>query len=126
MKIDLNLVKHELVRHQKTQAELAKYLGISPPTMVRIFKNNDCTIRQFEKMIEFFGCTGKDMTDFIMFNDSAPHLVSATYGIVSMREYNNGIYDDLSKLRNQLINQDVLRKALVDKDKIIKLLEEKS
>ncbi len=125
MKIDLSLIKTALAKQRRTQTEFANYMGINKSTMVSIFKKNDCSIKQFEKMVEFFSCSGEDVTSFIIFNNPNRHLVSALNDEITPREYISRILDDLSRMRRELRDQDILRKALVDKDEIIKLLKEK-
>ncbi|KKM26650.1 hypothetical protein LCGC14_1582580 [marine sediment metagenome] len=117
MKVNLNLIRDELRNQGRAHRELAKFISITPRTMVSIFKKNDCSIRQFEKMVEFISCSGKDISDFIVFDDRK-------YA-ETLREYIAIILDDLSRMRNQLRDQDILRKSLVDKEEIIKLLKEK-
>lgn len=110
MQINLNDIRVELIKQGQTQKDLAEYLGINNNTLVSIFRRNDCTIRQFEKMITFFGCSGLKLADFIL-NNAGQTYSEEIQILINQRQY----YE--SKAREV----DHLRSRVLDKERVIKL-----
>lgn len=112
--INLDLVRYWLNQKDKTQAELAEYLGISTNTMVSIFKQGICRTDQLQKMAEF---VNRELWDFIT---SAGEPLREDY-IQQMEELDRV----LGHVQTLQEHNKHLEKTIKVQDRLIEVLEEK-
>ncbi len=124
MKIDLNLIKSKMTKYGETPTSLSRFMNAPPSVVLNLFKKNNCSIRQFEKMIQFLECKMCNMTDFIIMDESIL-LDKGLEDMVTLKKYIIDIKEESSVLKSQMREFDIVRRALIDKSEIIKLLKEK-
>ena len=61
--VDVNKLKSIIVLREKTQAEVAKYIGISSKTFYLKMKKGVFGSDEIEKMVEYLGSAGHRVTN---------------------------------------------------------------
>ncbi len=102
-KFDISLVRRELDKQSKTQAELADFLGITRNTMVTFFKTGICRIDQIQKMAEFLQVS---LLDFIVMGEGL-NKIPASQKMEILESHNELFYkrhmEDVMKLKDEKI-----------------------